>query len=159
MTAEITHELNLEYRFIERNDIPSLAELRMEYFRETNNKPLPDEIMPNTIRYLKEELASGALTGQIAVLNGRIIAVGLMSVFNIMPTRRNPTGKRGYLFDFYVKPEFRRRRIATTILHQLKDEAWRIGVHDLFLNAREMAIPLYEQNGFQFLRHEMRVEL
>ena len=159
MTAELANELNLEYRFIEHNDIPSLADLRMEYFRETSNRPLPDEIMPNTIRYLEEELASGALTGQIAVLGGRIIAVGLMSVFNIMPTRRNPTGKRGYLFDFYVKPEFRRRHIATTILFQLKDEAKRIGVHDLFLNAREMAIPLYEQNGFRFLRHEMRVEI
>ena len=159
MTAEIANELNLEYRFIDQNDITALADLRMEYFRETNNKPLPDEILPNTIRYLEEELASDALTGQIAVLSGRIIAVGLMSVFNIMPTRRNPTGKRGYLFDFYVKPEFRRRHIATTILHQLKDEARRIGVHDLFLNAREMAIPLYEQNGFTFLRHEMWVEI
>ena len=159
MTAEIANELNLEYRFIERNDIPSLAELRMEYFRETSNRPLPDEIMPNTIRYLEEELASGALTGQIAVLSGRIIAVGLMSVFNIMPTRRNITGKRGYLFNFYVKSDFRRRHIATAILHRLKDEAKRIGVLDLFLNAREMAIPLYEQNGFTFLRHEMRVEI
>ncbi len=149
----------MQYRFIDQNDVTTLAELRMEYFRETFNRPLPDEILPNTIRYLEDELNTGALTGVVAVLGERIVAVGLLSVFSVMPTVRNTTGKRGYLFNFYTHPEYRRQGIATTILDKLKDEARKQGVCDLFLNAREMAIPLYEKAGFTFLRHEMRVRI
>lgn len=150
---------SVEYRFIRPSDITELVSLRLEYFRETSSVPVSDEIAPNTRQYLEEELASGALVGVVAVLRGQIVGQGLMSVFLIMPTRRNLAGKRGYLFNFYVRPEFRRRGIATEILRRLKEEARIRNIHDLFLNAREMAIPLYEQNGFQFLRHEMRVEV
>ena len=150
---------DVTYRFIQPSDIIELVSLRLEYFRETSNAPIPEEVATNTRQYLEEELASGALVGVVAILRGQIIGQGLMSLFSIMPTRRNLAGKRGYFFNFYVRPEFRRRGIATEILRRLKEEARRLGIHDLFLNAREMAIPLYEQNGFQFLRHEMRVEV
>ena len=149
----------MQYRFIDQNDVTTLAELRMEYFRETSNQSLLDEILPNTIRYLEDELNTGALTGVVAVLGERIVAVGLLSVFSVMPTVRNTTGKRGYLFNFHTRPEYRRQGIATSILNQLMNEARRRGVCDLFLNAREMAIPLYGKVGFHFLQHEMRVRL
>ena len=150
---------DVTYRFFRPSDIIELVSLRLEYFRETSNTPVPDEIAPNTRRYLEEELASGALVGVVAVVGGQIVGQGLMSVFSIMPTRRHLAGKRGYLFNFYVLPEFRRQGIATEILRQLKEEARLRKIYDLFLNAREMAIPLYEQNGFKILRHEMRVEV
>ncbi len=149
----------MQYRFIEKQDINALAALRLEYLSETTERPLPDEIMPNTVRYLEDELNTCALTGVVAILDERIVAVGLLSVFSVMPTARNTTGKRGYLFNFYTRPEYRRQGIATTILDKLKDEARRQGVCDLFLNAREMAIPLYEKAGFTFLQREMRVRL
>lgn len=149
----------MQYRFIEKHDINTLAALRQEYFRETTERAIPEEVLPNTVRYLEEELATGTLVGIVAVEDEQIVAVGLLSLFSIMPTIKNPTGKRGYLFDFYTRPEYRRRGIATLILNQLMDEARNRGVSDLFLNAREMAIPIYERAGFTFLRHEMRGRL
>ena len=150
---------DVTYRFFRPSDIIELVSLRLEYFRETSNAPIPEEIAPNTCQYLEEELASGTLVGVVAILRGQIVGHGFMFAFSIMPTRRNLAGMRGYLFNFYVRPEFRRQGIATEILCQLKEEARRLGIHDLFLNAREMAIPLYEQNGFQFLWHEMKTIL
>lgn len=149
----------MQYRFIEKHDINTLTALRLEYFRETTERAIPEEVLPNTVRYLEEELATGTLVGIVAVEDEQIVAVGLLSLFSIMPTIKNPTGKRGYLFDFYTRPEYRRRGIATLILNQLMDEARNRGVSDLFLNAREMAIPIYERAGFTFLRHEMRGRL
>lgn len=110
-------------------------------------------------RCLENKLNTGKLMGVVSVLGERIVAVGLLSVFSVMPTVRNTTGKRGYLFNFYTRPEYRRQGIATAILNQIMDEARRRGVCDLFLNAREMAIPLYENAGFKLLRHEMRVRI
>ena len=149
----------MQYRLIEKHDINTLTALRLEYFRETTERAIPEEVLPNTVRYLEEELATGTLVGIVAVEDEQIVAVGLLSLFSIMPTIKNPTGKRGYLFDFYTRPEYRRRGIATLILNQLMDEARNRGVSDLFLNAREMAIPIYERAGFTFLRHEMRGRL
>ena len=149
----------MQYRFIEKHDINTLTALRLEYFRETTERAIPEEVLPNTVRYLEEELATGTLVGIVAVEDEQIVAVGLLSLFSIMPTIKNPTGKRGYLFDFYTRPEWRRRHIATEILRRLIDEARKLGVCDIFLNAREIAIPLYEQAGFEFLHHEMRLEL
>ena len=149
----------MQYRFIEKHDINTLTALRLEYFRETTERAIPEEVLPNTVRYLEEELATGTLVGIVAVENERIVAVGLLSLFSIMPTIKNPTGKRGYLFDFYTRPEWRRRHIATEILRRLIDEARKLGVRDIFLNAREIAVPLYEQAGFEFLHHEMRLPL
>ena len=149
----------MQYRLIEKHDINTLTALRLEYFRETTERAIPEEVLPNTVRYLEEELATGTLVGIVAVEDEQIVAVGLLSLFSIMPTIKNPTGKRGYLFDFYTKPEYRRQGIATSILNQLMDEARNRGVSDLFLNAREMAIPIYERAGFTFLRHEMRGRL
>ena len=149
----------MQYRFIEKQDINTLTTLRLEYFRETTERAIPDDILPNTVRYLEAELTAGTLVGIVAVEDDQIVAVGLLSLFSIMPTLRNPTGKRGYLFNFYTKPEYRRQGLATSILNQLMNEARRLGVCDLFLNTREMAIPLYENAGFRFLLHEMRVRL
>ncbi len=149
----------MQYRFVEKQDITVLAALRLEYFSETTERTIPEDIRANTVQYLEEELATGTLVGIVAVEDEQIVAVGMLSVFHIMPTVRNPTGKRGYLFNFYTKPDYRRLGIATAILGQLKDEARNRGVCDLFLNAREMAIPIYERVGFTFLRHEMRVRL
>ena len=149
----------MEYRFIEKQDIKTLAELRLEYFSETSRRAIPDELLPNTVTYLETEFATGTLAGIVAIEDGQVIANGMMSIFKILPTVRNPAGKRGYLFNFYTKPEYRRQGIASEILNRLKNEARRLGIVDLFLNAREMAIPLYERAGFKFLRHEMRVRL
>ena len=150
---------DVTYRFFRPSDIIELVSLRLEYFRETSSSPVPEELAPNTRQYLEGELASGALVGVVAVLRGQIIGHGFMFAFSIMPTQRNLAGKRGCLFNFYVRPEFRQQGIATEILRRLKVEARRLGIHDLFLNAREMAIPLYEKNGFQFLWHEMKTIL
>ena len=149
----------MQYRFIEKQDINTLVAFRLEYFSETTERTIPEDILPNTVRYLEAELATGYLVGIVAVDGEKIVASGLLSLFSIMPTIKNPTGKRGYLFDFYTRPEYRRRGIATEILTQLMDEARKRGVCDLFLNAREMAIPIYEKVGFRFLKHEMRVRL
>ena len=149
----------MEFRLIEKHDINTLTALRLEYFRETTERAIPEDIRVNTVQYLEEELTAGTLVGIVAVEDEQIVAVGLLSLFSIMPTIKNPTGKRGYLFDFYTRPEYRRRGIATLILNQLMDEARNRGVSDLFLNAREMAIPIYERAGFTFLRHEMRGRL
>ena len=149
----------MQYRFVEKQDITVLAALRLEYFSETTERAIPDVILPNTVRYLEEELATGTLVGIVAVEDERIVAVGLLSLFSIMPTIKNPTGKRGHLFDFYTRPEYRRQGIAMEILTQLMAEARNRGVCDLFLNAREMAISIYENAGFRFLKHEMRARL
>ena len=149
----------MQYRFIEKHDINTLAALRQEYFSETTERAIPEEVLPNTEKYLETEFETGSLVGIVAVENERIVAVGLLSLFSIMPTIKNPTGKRGYLFNFYTKPEYRRQGIATSILERLAGEARKRGVCDLFLNAREIAIPIYERAGFTFLRHEMRVGL
>ena len=149
----------MEFRFIEQTDIAALAALRLDYLRETTRRDIPAEFLPNTLHYLETGFAEGTLAGMVAVEAGAIVVHGMMAVFDIMPTLHNPAGKRSSLFNFYTRQEWRRRHIATEILRRLINEARKLGVRDIFLNAREIAISLYEQAGFEFLHHEMRLEL
>ena len=55
----------------------------------------------------------------------------------------------------YVKPEFRRRGIASKILHEAASIAARAGVKCLFIDCLAVTAPVYEKNGWAI--HEREV--
>ena len=59
----------------------------------------------------------------------------------------------------YVKPNFRRRGIARTMLYKLIKKALEKGYKIIMLNASEMGKPLYEKMGFVESRNGMILEV
>ena len=57
--------------------------------------------------------------------------------------------------NMYTKPEFRRRKIASALLHELVLEAKRQGCATVTLNASDMGKSLYLRYGFRNKTGEM----
>ena len=65
-----------------------------------------------------------------------------------MPTFHNPSGRCAYIMNMYVRPDYRRRGIATAILDLLVTDARERGAGRIALEATEAGRPLYEKYGF-----------
>lgn len=58
-------------------------------------------------------------------------------------------GKTGQIRQVAVAPEWERRGVGTALIQGAIDEAGRLGMADVWLNARLTAVPFYEKLGFK----------
>ena len=109
--------------------------------------------------YYQRALADGSHTAYLAFEGDAFVGAGGVSYFQVMPTWHNPTGRKAYIMNMYVRPEHRRRGIATGLLDRLVDDARQKGVTAISLEATEMGRPLYEKYGFVTMLHEMELPM
>jgi len=114
-------------------------------------------VLIETREYYKKALADGSHVAYLASENGRFVASGGISFYQVMPTYHNPTGQKAYIMNMYTAPEHRRRGIALHILERLVDEARNRGVTSISLEATDMGRPLYERFGFVASESEMEL--
>lgn len=60
--------------------------------------------------------------------NEKFIGAGGMSFYRVMPTYHNPIGKKAYIMNMYMSPEYRRQGIAFHRLDLLVKDAMEQGV-------------------------------
>jgi predicted GNAT family N-acyltransferase len=58
-------------------------------------------------------------------------------------------GKTGQIRQVAVAPQWERRGVGTALIQGAIDEAGRLGMTDVWLNARLTAVPFYEKLGFK----------
>ena len=72
------------------------------------------------------------------LVNGNCcIGTGGVSLFQVMPTYHNPSGKKAYIMNMYTNPKYRRKGIAYRTL--------------------DMGRSLYEKYGFVKMNNEMEL--
>lgn len=140
-------------------DLDEILDIRLKVLREVNH--LPDDIdlqhvKENSYGYFSEGFLKGAFTMYLARLNGKIIGIGGISFYTVMPTYHNPTGKKAYIMNMYTEEEYRERGVGKSILELLIEEAKRRGVFDVTLEAVKEAKPFYRLCGFETMNSEMR---
>ena len=87
----------------------------------------------------------------------RLAGTGGVSFFQVLPTYHNPTGRKAYIMNMYIRPAYRRRGIAGTVLDLLVSAAKEAGIAAISLEATDMGRPLYERYGFVGMEHEMEL--
>ena len=140
------------------DDCRVLLELRMEMRRERETRPLTipeDRFEEKTFRYFEDNIKNGSFVAFIAEENGSAVAISGMCFYLVPPTYGNPEGRVAYIMNMYTKPEFRRRKIASALLHELVLEAKRQGCATVTLNASDMGKSLYLRYGFRNKTGEM----
>lgn len=68
-----------------------------------------------------------------------------------------PTGKKAYIMNMYIAPEYRRQGIAIHTLDLLVKDAKEQDVLQIALEATDMGRPLYERYGFVKMKDEMEL--
>jgi GNAT superfamily N-acetyltransferase len=160
MTAENPVELN--YRSVTVEDIPTVVEFRTRMFRELGwrDEARLFEVEPLFAAYLAEALPAGDCAGMVAEYldaDGSPKPAGTVVLIwqRVPPGVRNLAGIQAYALGMYVEPELRRRGIAKELMLRSIDCAADHGASLVALHASEFGRPLYESIGFT-MTEEMR---
>ena len=143
--------MSIEYRRATPDMLELLVRTRIEVLRAANLLDAcvdMSEVAAQSEAYYREALANGSHTGILAFDGDRFAGAGGVSYYRVMPTFHNPSGRCAYIMNMYVRPDYRRRGIATAILDLLVTEAREKGAGRIALEATEAGRPLYEKYGF-----------
>ncbi len=132
-------------------DAALIAEQRRAMFEDAV-LPVPTTLAAMQERFepwVRERLANGSYRGWIAEREGMPVGGAGLWVMEFPPHFLDVEAARGYLLNFYVKPEFRGAGLARRLLGLCVEEGRGLGLRVLTLHASKFGRPLYEQYGFR----------
>ncbi len=132
-------------------DIPVLLEARRGMFADMGEPDAPgrEEGEVRIAGWFAERMPRGRAGGFIAVdADARWIGAVSVSHEESVPSRHNMSGRHSYLFGMWVRPEARRRGVASSLVTAAIQDARDRGEGAVTLYASEFGRPLYERLGF-----------
>lgn len=152
---------NYEYKKATIADIDELVRTRIIVLRAANklsNDVDMSLVEKESYEYYKSALETGEHIAYPVYDNETLIGAGGVSFYKVIPTYHNPTGKKAYIMNMYMAPEYRRQGIAFHTLDLLVKDAREQGVSQIALEATDMGRPLYEKYGFVKMEDEMELQ-
>jgi ribosomal protein S18 acetylase RimI-like enzyme len=152
--------MSIVYKKAGLDQLDLLVSTRVEVLRAANR--LNDDVDMSGVErqsreYYAKALADGTHTAYLAFDGDEFVGAGGVSYYRVMPTYHNPTGWKAYIMNMYVRPDYRRRGVATHMLDLLVADARSRGIDCITLEATDMGRPLYEKYGFAPMKHEMEL--
>lgn len=108
--------------------------------------------------WVAQMLRDGKYMGWLAIQDGNVIAGAGLMILDWPPHPLDPEPHRGYILNVYVEPEFRRRRVASSLIDLALAEARRRKIRVVSLHATEESRRMYESNGFRRTNEMLYVE-
>ena len=152
--------MNITYKKAGIEELDLLVKTRIEVLRAAND--LDESVDMSEVEAASREYYIRALnenmhTAYLVFHDDDCIGAGGISYYCVMPTYHNPTGKKAYIMNMYVKPDYRRKGIATKILDLLIKDAEARNIDTISLEATKMGRHLYEKYGFTKMTNEMKL--
>ena len=154
--------MELEYRKASADDLELLVETRLEVLRAANGLAADadmGEVEEQSREYYRKALRNGTHTAYLVFDGGQFAGAGGVSYYRVMPTYRNPGGRKAYIMNMYTRPEYRRKGIAYHTLDLLVADAREKGITFISLEATAQGRPLYAKYGFIPMNDEMILPL
>lgn len=150
----------LIYKKATKEDIDVLTWTRIEVLRAVNK--LADDVDMAWIEkisrdYYTECFQNDSHAAYLVFNANRFVGCGGINFYSVMPTYHNPSGKRAYIMNIYVRPEYRRKGIAEKMVDLLVQEARNRNISQISLTATSMGQPVYEHYGFSLMKNEMEL--
>ena len=133
-------------------DVALIASHRRAMFAAMggHDEALLDGIHRASEPWVARMIAEGKYLGWITTDKARPIASAGLLILDWPPHPFDPTGeKRGYLLNFFVDPEYRRRGLARSLVELCLAEARRRSIRVVSLHASPEGRTVYEQLGFR----------
>jgi len=132
--------MNIDFLGKHMDVLPELARLHFDEWRHLN----PDKTLEDRIDKLREIAASNEPPFMVVAFEGHQLVGSAALVFEDMRTRKDLSP---WLAGVFVKPEFRRKGIATTLIRHIEKSAAEHGIKQLYLYT-EHARDLYARLGW-----------
>ena len=129
--------------------------IRLDCLRAVDHLPRAHEFAPEFIAATREFLRSADQITLLAMDGGGSpagdipVACATLCFKNCIPTLGHPTGKRGHIMNVYTAEGYRRQGIARQLMLALHDEAARLGMTEITLDATDVGHRLYTALGYQ----------
>lgn len=122
--------------------------IRLDCLRAVDQLPKDQPFSPDFIAATAEFLRSGDQITLLA-LDGEIpIACATLCFRHCIPTLGHPTGRRGHIMNVYTAEGYRRQGIAWQLMLALHEEAARLGMTEITLDATAEGRRLYTALGY-----------
>jgi len=157
--------LHLEVRRVEERDLDVVADMiaRLKVLNEELDPHfrVVEDLEEQARRYAKESLRNENVVMLVAYDSDTGEAAGVIRMEIVDRVFYKPRLK-AVITDIYVKPKYRRRRVATTLLEKAKEEAKRRGagiITAVYPANNVIAETFYEKEGFKTLQVEKYLPL
>ena len=157
--------MQVEVRYVGEEDVEAVADMiaRLKTLNEELDPHFKviDNLEEETRKYVKESLSSGNVVMLLAYNSSTGEPVGVIRLEIIDRIFYKPRVK-AIITDIYVKPRYRRRRIASILLEKAKEEAKRRGagiIVAVYPANNLIAEAFYEREGFKTLQIEKYLPL
>ncbi len=144
----------MEYRIATISDCETLTDLRMKMRKELDSGFTSKLIYEETLDFFKRNIKNGTHIAFVCEHNKVMIATVGITLFEIMPTTKQPNGKVARLMNMYVEPFYRGKGIAKELLNYVMAYVKEHQIGKVMLNPSNMGKSLYENYGFQLLSDE-----
>lgn len=135
-----------------RKDIPLLAEYRYNMFADMAPQEdlsgIHDTFVASVERFYAERLDNPDELTLFAWENGSAIGCGSIIFEARPPNVKNSATLAGYILNIYVRPDYRRKGVATAIMRALEAEARKRGVKKIGLHASKTGAHVYLRLGY-----------
>lgn len=145
----------INYRLAEKSDIDSLVRLRAEFICLDKSHEAFEEVYENIKGYFEYKILTKECVTILAEDENSIIGTGIAFFYESVPSLSNISGKNAYITSMYVKEEYRRMKIGSTILGKLIEISKANHAQFIMLNATEIGRKLYNQYGFKDIENGM----
>lgn len=132
-------------------DIPKLAELRLEFLRETAaffGHEVSPALEKATREYIQASVPSGDFLAWLAEAEEQVIGTSGLVFFKRPPTPGSLAGLDAYILNMYTLPSWRGRGVATALLTETLEYVRTTPAKRALLRATDAGRPLYEKFGF-----------
>ena len=149
----------MELRKAVSEDIPKIFDNRIRFVSDFSKSELSAEFIENTLNYLKENIGRDDFLAWLAFDNDEIKSIVVMSIYKVLPTVTNISGKHGLILNVWTHENYRRQGLAYMLLKNIISEAKTKGVDRISLKATDMGRLVYEKLGFEDLSGEMALKI
>ncbi|MBU3098511.1 MULTISPECIES: GNAT family N-acetyltransferase [Clostridium] len=140
------------------DDIDSLVKLRIKLLKEVNNNIKNydwDQYSEVLKKFYYDRLPNGKIIAFLAVINGNVVAISMICLYNITPSLYNLDGKMALLTDMYTTLQYRNKGYGMSLLNDIMEHVKNRGYVKISLNATESGRKLYERYGFKDVNGKM----
>ncbi len=145
----------INYRLAEKSDVDGLVSLRAEFIGLNKSHEAFEEVYENIKGYFEDKILTKECVTILAEDKNSIIGTGIAFFYESVPSLSNISGKNAYITSMYVKEEYRRMKIGSTILEKLIEISKTNHAQFIMLNATEIGRKLYNQYGFKDIENGM----
>lgn len=133
-------------------DVPALAEHFRRMWLEIGWRPetLREDWLERVTAFIERARAEAEFAGFVAEVDGALAGTAACQLFSgaYPEIRRASWHRAGYIWGVYIRPEYRRRGIATRLTQAALDHLVALGCTRAALHASAAGAPVYRSMGF-----------